>query len=73
MEYKKLNTKQFYILMYALDVKLVFYKTDWFTSKAKAKAYYTDEYTKVLAVTDDTLELLKLEQKYKKKYEGVEI
>lgn len=55
--------------MYATDIKMVFHKSAWFTSKSKAKEYYADDYTNVLAVTDDVIEALELTDKYIKEYE----
>lgn len=66
---KTLQTKHFYVIMYATDIKMVFRKSVWFTSKVKAKEYYADDYTKVLAVTDDVIEALELTDKYIKEYE----
>lgn len=66
---KTLKTKHFYVIMYATDIKMVFRKSAWFTSKAKAKEYYADDYTKVLTVTDDVIEALELTDKYIKEYE----
>lgn len=66
---KTFQTKHFYVIMYATDIKMVFRKSAWFTSKKAAKEYYVDDYTKVLAVTDDVIEALELTDKYIKQYE----
>lgn len=66
---KTLQTKKFHVIIYASDIKMVFRKTEWFTSKKAAKEYYADDYTKVLAVTDDIIKALELMDKYEKKYE----